>query len=152
MLYEVITVLNVTRAHKGIDYGAPSGTRIRAVADATVDFAGRQGGYGNLVVLRHRGNYSTAYGHMKGFAPGIRKGARVSQGDTIGFVGQTGVATGPHLHYEFRIAGKQINPATVALPTALPLDKAQMAQFHTATKALHAHLDLAKQIRLASSE
>lgn len=145
-------VLNITRAHKGIDYGAPTGTRVRAVADATVDFAGRQGGYGNLIVLKHRGNYSTAYGHLNGFAPGVRKGTRISQGDTIGFVGQTGVATGPHLHYEFRIAGKQINPATVALPTAIPLDKAQLAQFRTATQALHAHLDLAKQIRLASAE
>lgn len=145
-------VLNITRAHKGIDYGAPTGTRIRAVADATVEFAGRQGGYGNLVILRHRGNYSTAYGHMNGFAAGIRKGARVSQGDTIGYVGQTGIATGPHLHYEFRVAGKQVNPATVALPTAIPLDKAQLAQFHTTTNPLRAQLDLAKQVRLASAE
>lgn len=145
-------VLNITRAHKGIDYGAPTGTRIRAVADATVEFAGRQGGYGNLVVLRHRGNYSTAYGHMNGFAKGIRTGVRVSQGDTIGYVGQTGVATGPHLHYEFRVAGQQINPATVALPTAIPLNKAQLAQFHTATNTLRAQLDLSKQTRLASAQ
>lgn len=145
-------VLNITRAHKGIDYGAPTGTRVRAVADATVDFASRQGGYGNLIILRHRGNYSTAYGHLNGFASGIRKGARVSQGDIIGFVGQTGISTGPHLHYEFRVAGTQVNPSTVALPTAIPLDKAQLAQFRTETKALHAHLELAKQIRVASAE
>ena len=145
-------VLEITRAHKGIDYGAPTGTRVRAVGDATVEFAGRQSGYGNLVVLRHRGNYSTAYGHLNGFASGVRKGARVSQGDTIGYVGQTGIATGPHLHYEFRVGGTQVNPATVALPTAIPLDKAQLAHFRTAATPLREHLELAKAIRLASAE
>ena len=145
-------VLQVIRAHKGIDYGAPVGTRVRAVADGVVEFAGRQGGYGNLIVLKHQGKYSTAYGHLNGFAPGIRKGAKVSQSDMIGFVGQTGLATGPHLHYEFRVNGEQINPLAAVLPTAIPLDAAQLSRFRTATAPLRSHLDLAKQVRLASAE
>ncbi len=143
-------VLQITRAHKGIDYGAPTGTRVRAVADASVEFAGRQGGYGNLVILKHQGAYTTAYGHLNGFAPGIRKGARVSQGDTIGFVGQTGVATGPHLHYEFRINSRQINPMTASLPDAIPLNASHLQRFKTATETLRPHLDLAKQIKTAA--
>lgn len=143
-------VLQITRAHKGIDYGAPTGTRVRAVADASVEFAGRQGGYGNLIILKHQGAYSTAYGHLNGFAPGIRKGARVSQGDTIGFVGQTGVATGPHLHYEFRINSQQVNPMAAALPDAIPLNASHLQRFKTATEALRPHLDLAKQFKTAA--
>ncbi len=143
-------VLQITRAHKGIDYGAPIGTRVRAVADASVEFAGRQGGYGNLVILKHQGAYSTAYGHLNGFAPGIRKGVRVSQGDTIGFVGQTGVATGPHLHYEFRINSQQVNPMTASLPDAIPLNASYLQRFKTATETLRPHLDLAKQIKTAA--
>lgn len=145
-------VLQVMRAHKGIDYGAPTGTRIRAVADATVEFAGRQGGYGNLIVLKHQGTYSTAYGHLNGFAPGIRKGARVSQGDTIGFVGQTGVATGPHLHYEFRVNSQQINPMVATLPIAVPLEASQIKRFRIAAESLRPHLDLARQTKIASTE
>lgn len=143
-------VLQITRAHKGIDYGAPIGTRVRAVADATVEFAGRQGGYGNLVILKHQGTYSTAYGHLNGFAPGIRKGVRVSQGDTIGFVGKTGVATGPHLHYEFRINSQQINPMTASLPDAIPLTASHLKRFKIATESLRPHLDLAKQFKTAA--
>ena len=143
-------VLNITRAHKGIDYGAPTGTRVRAVADASVEFAGRQGGYGNLIVLKHQGAYSTAYGHLNGFAPGIRKGARVSQGDTIGFVGQTGIATGPHLHYEFRINSQQVNPMALTLPDATPLNASTLQRFKLATESLRPQLDLAKQIKTAA--
>jgi murein DD-endopeptidase MepM/ murein hydrolase activator NlpD len=145
-------VLLVNRAHKGIDYGAPTGTRIRAVADGAVEIADYQEGYGNLVVLRHQGQYSTAYGHMNGFAPGIHKGARVNQGDTIGFVGQTGRATGPHLHYEFRVNGQQVNPMSVSLPDASPLDSAQLSNFRTTIDPMRVHLDLAKQIQLTSIE
>ena len=144
-------VLQITRAHKGIDYGAPIGTRVRAVADATVEFAGRQGGYGNLVILKHQGTYSTAYGHLNGFAPGVRKGTRVSQGDTIGFVGRTGLASGPHLHYEFRINARQVNPMMAVLPAALPLNASQISRFKKSIEPLLAHLDLAKQISLASA-
>ncbi len=146
-------VLQITRAHKGIDYGAPIGTRVRAVADASVEFAGRQGGYGNLVILKHQGAYSTAYGHLNGIAPGIRKGARVSQGDTIGFVGQTGIATGPHLHYEFRINSQQVNPMTASLPDAIPLNASLLQRFRVATETLRPQLELAKQFKtLASAE
>lgn len=145
-------VLNITRAHKGIDYGAPTGTRVRSVADAVVEFAGRQGGYGNLVVLKHPGSYSTAYGHLNGFAAGIRKGARISQGDTIGYVGQTGLASGPHLHYEFRINSRQVNPLAVTLPDSIPLEASQISRFRTATAPLRSHLEIAKQIGLASAE
>jgi murein DD-endopeptidase MepM/ murein hydrolase activator NlpD len=117
------------KLHKGVDYGAPAGTRIRAVADGVVDFSGKQGGYGNVVVLRHQGQYSTLYAHMSGFGPNVRKGARVSQGETVGFVGQTGWATGPHLHYEFRVAANPVNPLTVAMPAALPLQDKYLADF-----------------------
>ena len=143
-------VLQTVRAHKGIDYGAPTGTKIRAVSDGVVEFAGKQNGYGNMVVLKHQGKYSTAYGHMSGFAQGIRQGSRVSQGDTIGFVGQTGLATGPHLHYEFRIDGQQINPLAASLPAAVPLNNAQLLRFKASTIAMRTQLDLAQEVRLAS--
>lgn len=145
-------VLNISRAHKGIDYGAPTGTRVRSVSDATVEYVGRQGGYGNLVILKHQGPYSTAYGHLNGFAQGIRKGSHVSQGDTIGYVGQTGLASGPHLHYEFRVNSQQINPLAATLPVAIPLEQAQIGRFKTLTQPLRAHLGLAKEINLATIE
>ena len=129
-----------------MDYGAPVGTRVRSVADGSIEFAGRQGGYGNLIIVRHQGNYSTAYGHLNGFAPGIRKGARISQGETIGFVGQTGLASGPHLHYEFRVSGNQVNPLAVTLPTALPLEAAQVPKFRAAITPLQAQVELAKEM------
>lgn len=138
-------VLQTWRAHKGVDYGAPTGTRIRSVADGTVEFAGRQGGYGNLLIIKHQGTYSTAYGHLNGFAPGIKRGARVAQGDTIGYVGQTGLASGPHLHYEFRIRNQQVNPLSVTLPTTLPLDAAQLPRFMAGIASLKAQLQLAKE-------
>lgn len=145
-------ILQTLRAHKGIDYGAPSGTRVRAVADGTVVSAGRQGGYGNLLVVKHQGAYSTAYGHLSGFAAGIRRGARVSQGETIGYVGQTGLATGPHLHYEFRVNNQQVNPLALALPTSIPLEPSQMNRFKAAMRPLRAQLELAKQVRLATTD
>lgn len=127
-------ILKTWRAHKGVDYGAPTGTRVRATGDGTVDFAGKQGGYGNLVILSHPGNHQTYYAHLNGFAQGIRKGSRVSQGDLIGYVGQTGWATGPHLHYEFRIKGNAVNPLSIAVPTALPLSQAQQSAFQSHAK------------------
>ena len=145
-------VLQTWRAHKGVDYGAPTGTRVRSVADGIVETAGRQGGYGNLIVLKHQGTYSTAYGHLSGFAAGIKKGARVNQGDTIGYVGQTGLASGPHLHYEFRVNSQQVNPLAITLPTAIPLDPSQLARYKTAIALLRAQLELAKQIQLAAVE
>ena len=144
-------VLQTWRAHKGVDYGAPVGTRVRSVADGTVEFAGKQGGYGNLVVLRHQGTYSTAYGHLNGFAPGIRKGTRVAQGETIGFVGQTGLASGPHLHYEFRIRDQQVNPLAVTLPTTVPLEPSQIARFKSAVMPMVGQIQLAKEFSVASA-
>lgn len=114
-------ILNTWRAHNGVDYAAPMGARIKATADGVVDFAGVQGGYGNVVILRHQKKYTTLYAHMSGFAPGLQKGARVQQGDVIGAVGMTGLTTGPHVHYEFRINDVHTDPLSVALPTAFPI-------------------------------
>jgi murein DD-endopeptidase MepM/ murein hydrolase activator NlpD len=135
------------KAHKGIDYAAPTGTRVRAVGDAVVEFAGVKGGYGNVVILRHNGQYSTVYAHLSRIA--VRRGARVAQNDTIGFVGQTGWATGPHLHYEFRIAGQPRNPLSVALPAALPLPATQLAAFRAQADPLVARLDLLANANIA---
>ena len=135
-------VLKEVRAHKGIDYGAPVGTRVKATGDGIVEFVGNQGGYGKMVVLRHHGQYNTVYGHLSGYAAGLRKGSRVGQGDVIAYVGATGLATGPHLHYEFRVNGVHRNPLTVALPTALPLAPHQLARFRERTQAAVARLDL----------
>lgn len=145
-------ILQEWRAHKGVDYGAPAGTRVRATGDGIVDFAGRQGGYGNLVVIKHSGNYSTAYGHLNGFAAGIKKGSRISQGETLGYVGQTGWATGPHLHYEFRINSQQVNPLTLNLPTSLPLEADQLSRFRAYAAPLAAQLDLLRGTNLAALE
>ena len=134
--------LQTWRAHQGVDYAAPAGTRVRAVSNGVVEFAGRQGGYGNLVILRHPGQYTTAYAHLSGFARGLRKGRRVAQGDPVGFVGRTGWATGPHLHYEFRVAGKARNPLAVVLPAAQPVAAREMETFSRHARPLVAQLDL----------
>jgi murein DD-endopeptidase MepM/ murein hydrolase activator NlpD len=135
------------RAHKGIDYAAPTGTRVRAVADAVVEYAGIKGGYGNVVILRHNGQYSTVYGHLSRIM--VRRGARVAQNDTIGLVGQTGWATGPHLHYEFRIAGQARNPLTIAMPAAAPVPREQLPAFEAIAQPLVARLDLVANANLA---
>jgi murein DD-endopeptidase MepM/ murein hydrolase activator NlpD len=143
-------ILKQWRAHKGIDYGAPAGTRVRATADGVVEFAGRhQGGYGNLVVLRHQPKYTTWYGHLSGFASGIRRGGRVSQGDVIGYVGATGLATGPHLHYEFRINDVHQNPLRVAMPEAPPITPENHPAFAAVSEPLKLRLDLLRGTRLA---
>jgi len=109
------------RAHTGVDFAAPRGTRVIAAADGTVVSAGSRGGYGNAVEIRHGGSITTLYAHLSGFAKGIRAGARVRQGEPIGYVGATGYATGPHLHYEFKIGGMHQDPMRVALPKAEPV-------------------------------
>lgn len=134
-------VLQRWRAHKGIDYAAPTGTPVRAVSDATVSFAGRQGGYGNLIILKHQGPYSTAYGHLSRFAAGVRRGTRVSQGDIIGYVGTTGLSSGPHLHYEFRVNNVQQNPLAAKMPAAYPLEARYRGQFTAHAAPLVAQLD-----------
>jgi len=145
-------ILQVLRAHRGVDYGAPVGTKVRSVADGIVEFFGRGGGYGKLLIIKHQGAYSTAYGHLNGFAAGIRRGSRVSQGETIAYVGQTGLATGPHLHYEFRINAQQVNPLAVTLPAAPPLAASQISRFKASSENLRTELALAKQIKLATLE
>ncbi|MGA0797517.1 MAG: M23 family metallopeptidase, partial [Quisquiliibacterium sp.] len=115
-------VHNVWRAHRGVDFAAPTGTKVRASSDGKVKFAGNQNGYGKVVILEHSGRYSTLYAHLSRISPDLRPGARVSQGDVIGAVGSTGWATGPHLHYEMRIDGKHVDPMRVALPESKPLN------------------------------
>jgi murein DD-endopeptidase MepM/ murein hydrolase activator NlpD len=143
-------VLKEWRAHKGIDYGAPTGTRVKAVADGTVAFIGKQGGYGNLLILQHQGQYSTAYGHLSAFAKNLRRGSKVSQGDIIGQVGMTGIATGPHLHYEFRVAGVQRNPLGIPMPTAFPIAAQYKSDFSMIAENLAMRLNLLKNTNLAS--
>ena len=140
------------RAHQGVDYAAPAGTRVRAVGDGVVEFAGRQGGYGNLVIVRHASQVSTYYAHLKSLGRGIRTGSRVAQGDGIGLVGQTGWATGPHLHYEFRVAGTARNPLSVPLPAGMPVARHEMDAFRARTRALAAHLDLLASSQVAALE
>ena len=133
-------VLNRIRAHKGVDYAAPMGTSVRAVANGRVDFAGKQNGYGNVIVLQHGERYTTLYGHLMKFASGISRGDNVKQGQLIGYVGMTGLATGPHLHYEFRINGVHVDPLKVKLPKAIPLEKKYLASFRQAADPLIAQL------------
>lgn len=135
-------ILQEWRAHRGIDYAAPAGTPIRAVADAVVSFAGVRGAYGNLIELKHSGQYSTAYGHLSAYAKGLRKGARIKQGQVIGYVGQTGLATGPHLHYEFRINGVQQDPRSLKLPTTVALDSRFRPAFLATAQSVGAQLAL----------
>jgi murein DD-endopeptidase MepM/ murein hydrolase activator NlpD len=134
-------VLNTIRAHRGVDYAAPTGTPIRAAGDGKVIFRGVQGGYGNAVVLQHGGNITTLYGHMSRFG-NARVGARVRQGDVIGYVGKSGLATGPHLHYEYRVNGTHRNPRTVPLPPADPVPAHQQDDFRATTATLWRQLDL----------
>ena len=143
-------LLKEWRAHKGIDYAAPTGTPVRAISDSVVGFVGSQGGYGNLVVLNHQGAYSSAYGHLSRFAKGIKRGGRISQGQVIGYVGATGLATGPHLHYEFRVNGVQKDPLALKLPTSYPLDSRAKNQFVAKSQPLAQRLDLLRSTNLAS--
>lgn len=122
-------VLHKMRAHKGTDYAAGTGTPIRATGDGKVVLAGRKGGYGNTVVIQHGQKYSTLYAHLSKYGKGIRSGLRVRQGQTIGYVGSSGLATGPHLHYEFLVNGVQKNSVTVKLPKAESIPKSEMANF-----------------------
>ena len=123
-------ILGRMRAHKGVDYAAPMGTPIHAAGDGVIKYKGWENGYGNFVLIQHTNSISTAYGHMSRFA-NEKVGQHVKQGQIIGYVGMTGLATGPHLHYEFRVNGVQRNPQTVTLPKPEPLPAAQLAKFET---------------------
>jgi murein DD-endopeptidase MepM/ murein hydrolase activator NlpD len=135
-------VLNTIRAHKGVDYAAPSGTPVRAAGDGRIHFRGRQGGYGNAVVIEHGGGITTLYGHLSRFAKGAGNGQRVRQGQVIGYVGRTGLASGPHLHYEYRVNGVHRNPQTVKLGDAQPIAAELLVDFTARTRPLLAELDL----------
>jgi len=143
-------ILNTIRAHKGVDYAAPTGTVIKAAGDGRVDFVGTKGGYGRVVILEHGGGISTLYGHMSRFANGLHRGQRVKQGTTIGYVGSTGAATGPHLHYEYRVNGIHKNPRTVPLPDAAPIPEAYRAEFQGHTDQVLALLDRAADTAVAA--
>lgn len=134
-------VLKRTRAHKGVDYAAPTGTPIIATGDATVEYSGWKSGYGRTVYLRHGRKYRTVYGHMSRIAKGLKPGKRVRQGQIIGYVGQTGLATGPHLHYEFHVDGVHRNPLAVKAPIADPLPAKEMTRFQMSAKPLIASLE-----------
>lgn len=135
-------VLQRMRAHKGVDMAAPIGTRVKASGDAIVDFVGQKGGYGNVIVLKHNNGISTVYGHLSRFADGLHRGENVTQGDIIGFVGMTGLATGPHLHYEFLLNGEHRDPMTVALPKADPIKDQDKTAFDVVSNQLTAQLKL----------
>ncbi|MBF0448572.1 MAG: peptidoglycan DD-metalloendopeptidase family protein [Magnetococcales bacterium] len=142
-------VLGFTRAHKGTDFAASIGTPVRASGKGRVIFAGTRGGFGNLVLVRHNDKYTTAYAHLSRIAKGVRGGTQVSQGQVIGSVGMTGTATGPHLHYEVRIHGKQVDPLSIQLPAADPVPSKYMADFRSKTSSLLASLNN-KPINLAA--
>lgn len=143
-------LLKKWRAHKGVDYGAPAGTRVRATGDGVVELVDRQSGYGNVVVVRHKGRISTLYAHLSKFGAGIRHGTRVGQGDIIGYVGSTGWATGPHLHYEFRVGNEHRNPLKMVFPSAEPVPAARMQAFRDQTGPYATLLDRLRSVSIAA--
>jgi len=142
-------ILHKWRAHKGTDFAAPIGTKVKVTADGIVSFVGRQRGYGKVIMVKNQRPFSTVYGHLSRYAKGLHRGQHVTQGEVIGYVGMTGWATGPHLHYEFRINGKQHDPMRVALPDASPISDTQMTAFKDGTHDLIARLGLLHNTMLA---
>ncbi|WP_462401755.1 peptidoglycan DD-metalloendopeptidase family protein [Pseudomonas sp. Marseille-QA0332] len=145
-------ILNKIRAHKGVDYAAPRGTPIKAAGDGKVLLAGRRGGYGNTVIIKHGNTYQTLYGHMQGFAKGIKTGSNVKQGQIIGYIGTTGLSTGPHLHYEFQVNGVHVDPLSQKVPMADPIAKSERQRFLQQSKPLIARMDQEKATLLASNK
>ena len=143
-------ILNTIRAHKGTDYAAPTGTPIRATGDGRISHAGRYGSFGNLVTINHPGGFETKYAHLSRYARGISKGDRVRQGDIIGYVGSSGGATGPHLHYEFLVNGVHQNPRTILdkLPKAVSIADQEMDRFKAQTAGLLARFQELNSDRL----
>jgi murein DD-endopeptidase MepM/ murein hydrolase activator NlpD len=145
-------ILKIWRPHHGLDYAAPAGTPVSASGDGTVLFAGREGGYGNLIILRHRNGWKTYYGHLSRFAKGVRRGLRVRQGELIGYVGATGLATGPHLHYEMRIHNRPVNPLSVKIPHGESVPKNLMADFRRVKAGMDSQLASIASAAFAVSE
>jgi murein DD-endopeptidase MepM/ murein hydrolase activator NlpD len=138
-------ILNIIRAHKGVDYAAATGTPIKATGDGRVEFVGVKSGYGKVIVIKHGAQVQTLYGHLSRFRAGLKSGQKVKRGQVIGYVGKSGLATAPHLHYEFRMNGVHQNPMTVKLPRANPLPRSVVAQWHAANADTLARLDALSQ-------
>lgn len=145
-------ILQRMRAHQGVDLAAPMGTGIKASGDGVIEFMGRKGGYGNVVVIKHPNGISTVYGHLSRFASDMRKGFAVEQGAIIGYVGMTGLATGPHLHYEFLINSVHRDPLTVPLPTSIPIDAQYKKQFDDISLNFMAQIEMLNRSTVASRE
>jgi murein DD-endopeptidase MepM/ murein hydrolase activator NlpD len=122
-------VLGYSRMHQGVDFAAPTGTPVIAAGSGTIEWIGRNAGFGNFIRIRHSGQYQTAYAHLHTFAPGLRTGSRVSQGQVIGQVGSTGLSTGPHLHFEVHVNGRPVNPNDAKLPVGRQLEGGELANF-----------------------
>ena len=145
-------ILNRIRAHEGVDLAAPMGTGVKAAGDGLVDFMGRKGGYGNVIVLKHANGVSTVYGHLSKFTDGLHKGDKVEQGVLIGAVGMTGLATGPHLHYEFLVDGVHKDPLSLDLPIILPIDAEYKKKFDALSASLMAQIDMLRHSQMAAKE
>lgn len=145
-------VLQRMRAHKGVDMAAPMGTRIKASGDAVVEFVGQKGGYGNVIMLKHANGVKTVYGHLSRFVADLHRGEKVAQGEIIGFVGMTGLATGPHLHYEFLLNGEHRDPMTVALPKANPIAAKDKPAFDVISNAMTSQIHLLGTSNIAALE
>lgn len=144
-------ILNTIRAHKGVDYAAAAGTPIKATGDGKVEFLGMKNGYGRVIMLQHGSQYETVYAHMSRFRPGLSSGDRVKQGQVIGYVGMSGLATAPHLHYEFRVNGIHQNPTAIVLPRANPIPRSQLAKFQTSIGPLIAAIESADAPQVAQA-
>ena len=144
-------ILNTIRAHKGVDYAAASGTPIKATGEGKVVFQGIKGGYGRVVILQHGSQYETLYAHMSRYRAGLKVGSRVTQGQIIGYVGSSGLATAPHLHYEFRVNGMHKNPVNIVMPRANPIPRAQLASFQGQIAPLIAQIESSRTPRVAQA-
>jgi murein DD-endopeptidase MepM/ murein hydrolase activator NlpD len=145
-------ILNKIRAHKGVDYAASTGTPVKSTANGKIVHRGKKGGYGNTIIIQHGSKYSTLYAHLSKYRGGLQKGSRVKQGQVIGYVGSSGLATGPHLHYELRVNGVHRDPLRVKLPGAKPLDKKYQDDFRQEAGSMLARLDLVRSVQVASNE
>ena len=143
---------NRWQTHKGIDYAAPIGTPVRATGDGVVEFIGTQAGYGSVVILSHKGGVTTLYAHLSGFADELKQGGRVAQAELIGYVGKTGWATGPHLHYEYQLRGQHVDPLSMALPSSTPVPGELAARFQSQTSTVVARLEFLRSSIVASAE
>ena len=145
-------VLGKKRPHRGVDYAAATGTPIKASGDGRIIFRGKKGGYGNTVIIKHGSQYTTLYAHLSKFNRKAKQGSRVHQGQVIGYVGRSGLASGPHLHYEFRVNGVHRNPLTVKLPAAAPIEKKYLKDFTEKSHPFLAHLDRISETMLAEAQ